>query len=305
MPSPFKLSVCPHDTAKNLLGWFTLNTYLQRKLSIGIHFEPQDNFLVERQRVLDARFHVVYANPFSALRFARDRGFVPVARPSGVKDETLVVAKAGLAVPDTPRIASATDKLIIHDLGLQVLRREGLDPAAASFSFVGNHLNAAKAVLQGEADLGFVFNETWNGMNASTKSELQIVGESRDGTAFHCFMVAREWADKCEAIQNILCGMHLDPAGLRVLDDLKFTRFERIGEDVLVCMGEPARRAMLAAWPHLAPEASPGAPWSGSLNLPVDAAVAAIVGRSSSRPRVLMGFRRADSTGSGLDGLDR
>ena len=27
MASQFKLSVCPHDTAKNLLGWFTLNTY--------------------------------------------------------------------------------------------------------------------------------------------------------------------------------------------------------------------------------------------------------------------------------------
>ena len=45
MVSQYKLSVCPHDTAKNLLGWFTLNTYLQRKLGTGIHFEPQDNFL--------------------------------------------------------------------------------------------------------------------------------------------------------------------------------------------------------------------------------------------------------------------
>jgi len=238
MVSPFKLSVCPHDTAKNLLGWFTLNTYVQRNLGIGIHFEPQDNFLVERQEVLDNSFHLVYANPYSALCFAREKGFVPVARPSGVNDETLVVARAGAVVPDAPRIASATDKLIIHELGLQVMRRENLNVADATFQFVGNHLNAAKAVLQGEADLGFVFNETWNGMNASTKSELQIVGESRDGTAFHCFMVARDWADKREAIQNILCGMHLDPPGLRVLEDLKFKRFERIGEEVLVPLGK-------------------------------------------------------------------
>ena len=233
MASPFKLSVCPHDTAKNLLGWFTLNTYVQRNLGIGIHFEPQDNFLVERQEVLDNSFHLVYANPYSALCFAREKGFVPVARPSGVNDETLVVARAGAVVPDAPRIASATDKLIIHELGLQVMRRENLNVADATFQFVGNHLNAAKAVLQGEADLGFVFNETWAGMNASTKSELQVVGESHDGTAFHCFMVAREWADKREAIQGILCGMHLDPSGLRVLEDLKFERFEPVGEEVL------------------------------------------------------------------------
>ena len=154
MVSQYKLSVCPHDTAKNLLGWFTLNTYLQRKLGTGIHFEPQDNFLIERKAVLEQEHHVVvYANPYSALCFARDKGFVPVARPVNVVDETIVVARAGAEVPAAPRIASATDKLIIHNLGLKVLERVGIDSGASEFKFVGNHLNAAKAVLQGEADL--------------------------------------------------------------------------------------------------------------------------------------------------------
>ena len=208
MVSQYKLSVCPHDTAKNLLGWFTLNTYLQRKLGTGIHFDPQDNFLVERRTVLEQPHHVVvYANPYSALCFSRDKGFVPAARPVNVVDETIVVARAGAEVPAAPRIASATDKLIIHNLGLQV--------------------------LQGEADLGFVFNETWAGMNATTRSELQVIGESHDGHAFHCFMVAPEWADKREAIQQILCGMHLDPSGQKVLDDLKFKGFEPIGDEII------------------------------------------------------------------------
>ena len=204
MVSQYKLSVCPHDTAKNLLGWFTLNTYLQRKLGTGIHFDPQDNFLVERRTVLEQPHHVVvYANPYSALCFSRDKGFVPVARPVNVVDETMV------------------------------LERLGIDAAVAEFKYVGNHLNAAKAVLQGEADLGFVFNETWAGMNATTRSELQVIGESHDGHAFHCFMVAPEWADKREAIQQILCGMHLDPSGQKVLDDLKFKGFEPIGDEII------------------------------------------------------------------------
>ena len=136
MVSQYKLSVCPHDTAKNLLGWFTLNTYLQRKLGTGIHFEPQDNFLLERKAVLEQEHHVVvYANPYSALCFASDKGFVPVARPVNVVDETIVVARAGAEVPAAPRIASATDKLIIHNLGLQVLARVGgkVDPATRAW----------------------------------------------------------------------------------------------------------------------------------------------------------------------------
>ncbi len=70
-------------------------------------------------------------------------------------------------------------------------------------------------------------------MSPASKEQLQVIGESRDGTAFHCFMVAREWADKREAVQRILCAMHLDPAGKRVLDDLRFERFEPVGEEVL------------------------------------------------------------------------
>ena len=233
MASEFQLSVCPHDTAKNLLGWFTLNTYLQRKLSIGIHFEPQDNFLVERQRVLDARFHVVYANPFSALCFARDKGFVPVARPAGVVDETLVVARAGSPLPEAPLVASATDKLVIHSLGLHVLESLGVDAGKAHFEFVGNHLNAVKAVIQGKADLGFVFNETWHGLSDATRGELQVLGESTDGLAFHCFMVGPEWADKRAQIQQVLCAMHEDPSGIKVLEDLHFKAFEAVGDEII------------------------------------------------------------------------
>lgn len=234
MPSPFKLSVCPHDTAKNLLGWFTLNTYLQRKLGIGIHFDPHDSFLDERQAVLDRPHHVVYANPYSVLCFARERGFVPVARPAGIVDEAVVVARPGVPCPVSPRVASATDKLIIHELGLRVLEGLGIDPRQAEFHFAGNHLNAAKAVIEGHADLGIVFNETWSGLAATTRSQLEVLGESHDGLAFHCFMVSPEWADKREAIQGILCAMHEDPAGLRVLDDLRVTRFDAVGEEILM-----------------------------------------------------------------------
>jgi len=230
MVSPNKLSVCPHDTAKNLLGWFTLNTYLQRMLEFTMHFEPQDNFLVERQHVLDVEHHVVYANPYSAVVFARDRGFVALARPRGVFDETVLVKKAGTSLPAQPRIASATDKLVIHNLGLTLLPGLGIDAATATFSFVGNHMNAAKAVLRGDADLAFVFNETWSGMNASTRAEFEVLAETRDGAAFHCFMVAPAWADKAEAIRAVLVGMQDDPAGKRILDDLRFSGFDAVTE---------------------------------------------------------------------------
>ena len=52
-PSPrYRLSVCPHDTAKNIAAWFLINTYLQKRLGLSMRFEPSDNFHAEREQVL-------------------------------------------------------------------------------------------------------------------------------------------------------------------------------------------------------------------------------------------------------------
>ena len=80
MVSQYKLSVCPRLPAEP--ARLVLPQHLPAaQAGTGIHFDPQDNF---PDRAPDcARQHhvVVYANPYSALCFARDKGFVPVARP--------------------------------------------------------------------------------------------------------------------------------------------------------------------------------------------------------------------------------
>lgn len=223
-----QLSVCPHDTAKNLVGWFVLNTYLQRHLGCRIHFEPKDNFIKEREGVLAGGYRIVYANPYSAAIFRKNLGFIPVARPVGVYDETMLVCAAGADVPQQRpvRIASATDKLIVHALGLTLLEQFQLAPADCEFQFAGTHMAAAQAVLQGKADLGFVYNETWNGMAEHTRQGLRLLAQTESRRAYHCFCIAPEWRDKLDQIRALLCGMQQEEAGQRILKDLHFTGFE-------------------------------------------------------------------------------
>lgn len=231
----FNFSVCPHDTAKKMVEWFQLNTYLQRRLDCTIRFEPQEDFLRERQNVLEGGFHIVYANPFSALWFKQRLGFKPVARVTGLFDETYLVAPAGAGIPERRplRIASATDKLIVHTLGLSLLEQLGLGREECEFAYVGNHMKAAQAVIKEEADLGFVFNETWHGMAESTQAALSVIAESTDHIAFHCFMIAPEWADRLDSVRDTLVGMNTDPKGRRILDDLDFPALEPLTDDAL------------------------------------------------------------------------
>ena len=239
MKTIYQLSVCPHDTAKNLAGWYLLNTYLQRNLGCDIHFNLQDNFIVEREAVLTGGYHVVYANPYSAMEFAEKLGFIPVARPVGVFDETILVIRKGTKPLElsSPKVATATKALIVHALGCMELRKQFKDTNACEFIISGNHMKAAQTVIKGEADIGFVFNETWHGMNATSRESLEVIGESREGYAFHCFCISPEWAEKKSRLLEILIGMQQDTnGGKRILEDLKFKGFEPVPDNTIALL---------------------------------------------------------------------
>ncbi|MFM2057167.1 MAG: hypothetical protein RLY71_1552 [Pseudomonadota bacterium] len=245
MAAHHRLSVCPHDTARNLFGWFTLNTYLQRQLACAIHFEPADNFLTERADVLAGEVELVYANPYSALIFAERKGHVPIARVAGLNDETLLVGRRGAVLPASGEvvIASATDQLIVHPLGRTLLPGVGLDESRVRYQFVGTHPKAVQSVLKGEAQAGFVFNETWRGLSASTRAELDVLAETTDGTAFHCFCVGPTWADRADQVREVLVGMNTDPKGRAILADLGFSDLQGIDASAL----QPAHQLMRMA----------------------------------------------------------
>ena len=220
-----RMSVCPHDTARNVYGWFFLNSYLQSRLGCRLRFEPQDNFLTERETVLTGDYDLVYANPYSAVLFTRTRGFTPVARPVGVHDETYLVSRPGWTPPepDHPvKIASATDKLIVHALGAGLLPTLGLHESQIQYQFTGNHAAAAKAVMDGATDLGFVFNETWHGLSAYTHSNLQIQRQTDQAVAFHCFLVGPQFRDRAGDVTAVLTAMTTDPDATEILRELNF-----------------------------------------------------------------------------------
>ena len=233
----FRLSVCPHDTARNISGWFLFDTYLQRNLDCAIRFEPKDNFIEERNSVLNGGYQIVFANPFSAAIYGKRLGFIPVARPAGVFDETVLVGKVDTQIPSTRplRIASATDKLIVHSLGLSLLEARNISPSECEFVYVGTHAKAAHAVIEGTADLGFVYNETWKLMADSSSQALAVVSQTSSQQAYHCFCIAPEWRDRLEQLQALLVNMLQDPQGKRILDDIHLPAgFEPMAQDDLL-----------------------------------------------------------------------
>jgi len=209
---------------------------LQRNLGLDIHFEPGNDFMEERELVLKGGFQIVYANPFSAVVFKTSLNYIPVARPIGLFDETILVAKED---PDSLlhrplQIASATDKLIVHALGFSLLEKLGIPLSDCEFQFTGTHLKSIQYLIQDKVDLCFVFNETWNGLSNPARQGLKVIAETSSREAYHCFFVLPEWSDKFEKIQELLCNMQNNEQGKRVLEELKLLNgFEPISPSSL------------------------------------------------------------------------
>jgi phosphonate transport system substrate-binding protein len=235
MQAEFQLSVCPHDTAEHVADWFQFNTYLQRRLNCTIHFEPRDSFILEQTAVLSGGFHITYANPLSACTYIKELGFIPVARPVNLYDETVLVGRRGCGIPEKRplTVRSASGELINHALGLSLLDRLKVPHGDCRFDYVDTHLKSLHGILKGEADLAFVFNDTWNNISAGARKELEAIAQTDDQIAFHCVLIAPEWAHRKEEIQDLLVNMKTDSKGKLILVSLDLEGFEPLTEDAM------------------------------------------------------------------------
>lgn len=229
------LSVCPHDTAKNLPGWFFMNTYLQHHADMHIHLELYDDFATQRQAVLDGSIQLTYANPYDAAIFARELGFVPLARRCNSSDEVYIVTSADSALTslsDTSgaslRLASATDKTAVHNLAVGLLKEAGANRDDFELDLKGNYIAVIKAVTKGEADLGIVFSETFDGLSGIAKEQLKVLGSSHEGKTFHLFCASPDLGEKIADLAAVLTSMHNQEDGRKCLKDLGFDGFEAI-----------------------------------------------------------------------------
>ena len=160
----------------------------------------------------------VYANPFSALCYARDRASVPVARP----------AEGEMTRPSwSPGRCRA--RRAAHRQRHRQARHPRPGPAGAAprrprRGLGGFPLSATTSTLPRRCCRTRLIwascsARRWSGMSALTRDQLQVVGESATAPPSTASWWRRR-PDKREAIQRIPAPCTQDPAGIQVLDDL-------------------------------------------------------------------------------------
>ena len=235
-------TVDPNYSGKNLPGWFLMNTYLQRHLGQIMHFQPYDGFDACRAAVLDNHYDLVYANPFDWVQYVQKMDFIPIAKPRNHFDEVYLCTAAVGPVREIAdlspriRIASAHPATLVHMVGLFLLDKAEIDRARLDFVFTGSYQGVLKAILQGQADVGFLFDEVYAGASGLIRDNLRIIDRSDDAFAFHAFCIGPRLSAQRDLLTRILCQMDQEARGQVLLQDVGFSGFAPVSAEEVACL---------------------------------------------------------------------
>ncbi len=236
MEDVYQLTVSPDFTPEHIPGWYIYNTWLQRNLGLHFHLEMYDSFDAQRQAILDNRVDLIYANPYDASMLVREKGFRAVTRPTGVADECVVVVPVdspAQCVEDLQpniRIASTNDP-DIHLVGMIMLEPADLNADNVQSIVVDGYVLVAKALLKGDADVGFFLKDAWDGLSNMVRKQLRPLVTSQISDIQHVLLVGPRLMDSAEDIQGLMLRMPQIEKGAGVLEALGFEGWAAVDQE--------------------------------------------------------------------------
>ncbi|TCK09416.1 phosphate/phosphite/phosphonate ABC transporter substrate-binding protein [Marinobacterium mangrovicola] len=228
---PLNFTVSPDFAPDHMSGWFYFNTWLQRNLGTDIHLELYDSFDAQREAIKAGQVDLIYANPYDASMLVREMGFKAVARPAGRKDEAVIVVPAqssAEAVEDLQagvRLAT-TDDPDVHTIGMIMLEPADLDASNISQKDYDTYILVAKALLRGEADVGFFLKQGFDELSDLIKNQMRVLVSSQISVVHHALLVGPQMQDRMAELKGLVTQMHNDEKGVGVLESMGIKEFE-------------------------------------------------------------------------------
>ena len=161
----------------------------------------------------------------------REKGFEAIAAPKGISDEAVIAVstESGITcVEDLQpgcRIAS-TDDRDVHMMCMIMLEPADLTSSNIEMSEHPNYVVVAKNVMNGTAQAGFFYKQSYDKMSKVIKSALTPIVSSQISVIKHMFLVSPKFAEHSNAIKETLLEMHNDEKGKAIVQELGFDAWE-------------------------------------------------------------------------------
>jgi len=227
----FVLSVSPDFSPDHIAGWYVFNTYLQRQLDIPIHLELYNNFDAQRKAIANEEIDIIFANPFDASMLIREKGFTAIAAPKNSSDEAIIATHRDSQIAhiedlnEGTRIAT-TDDPDVNMMGMIMLEPADLNKENTSTTIVDTYPLVAKQLLQGNADVGFFLDESFDSLSKFVKEQLSELIRSQIFVIRHVMLAGPKLEEHHQAFKEILLNMQNDEKGPGVLNSLGLSAWE-------------------------------------------------------------------------------
>jgi len=227
----FVMSVSPDFSPDHIAGWYVFNTYLQRQLDIPIHLELYNNFNEQRKAIANNEIDLIFANPYDASMLVREKGFTAIAAPENSSDEAIIATRADSQIANIEdlktgtRIAT-TDDPDVNMMGMIMLEPADLNEGNTVTSTVDSYPLVAKKLLQGDADIGFFLDESFDSLSKFVKEQLSMLIHSQIFVIRHVMLAGPKLEDKHQDLKNVLLNMPNDEKGPGVLKSLGVSAWE-------------------------------------------------------------------------------
>jgi len=227
----YVMTVSPDFSPDHIAGWYIFNTYLQRQLDLPIHLELYNNFEEQRKAIANNEIDLIFANPYDASMLVREKGFTAIAAPENSSDEAIIAVRQDSQITgvedlkEGTRIAT-TDDPDVNMMGMIMLEPADLNKENTSTIIVDSYPLVAKQLLQGDADIGFFLDESFDSLSKFVKEQLSCLIRSQIFVIRHVMLAGPKLEEHHQAFKDVLLNMQNDEKGPGVLKSLGLSAWE-------------------------------------------------------------------------------
>lgn len=232
----YNFLIAPDFSPERFAGWHMLNTLLQKRADISVHLVTPASYSEQEQVLNKDGISLIYANPFDAAKFIREKGYRAIARPIGKANEMVIASSINgnikslddVKAGQTVAMADNQDVLLI---GMRLLEAVDIADGDLRIDVTETYQAAARQVIQGKADIAFFISEIFHGLSKLTKSQLNVLIESDIAVLSHMVLVKDDFERKAD-VEKVLLSLQNDDEGRNVLTELGFADgFKAVNEE--------------------------------------------------------------------------
>lgn len=232
----YNFLIAPDFSPEHFAGWHMLNTMLQKRADIAVHLVTPASYSEQEQVLNKDNISLIYANPFDAAKFIREKGYRAIARPIGKANEMVIASSVNgdiktlddVKAGQTVAMADNQDVLLI---GMRLLEAVDIGDGDLRINVTETYQAALRQVIQGKADIAFFIAEIFHSLSKLTKSQLNVLIESDLAEISHMVLVKNDF-QRTSDVKEVILSLQNDEEGRTILSELGFADgFKAVSEE--------------------------------------------------------------------------